>query len=229
MKPHETTARPHLLKRLREGMRRYGPLGVLRVATARARGLFYLKEAHHWYELDLKAERPRREIPEGFRLVKATERELPLLDSLPTVKLREGERRLGQGASLWLVMEGDRAAFACWTFYERMPVHAASGGVLELPVATAGLEDSVTSPDYRGRGLAPAAWSAICEQLVDTGYTSLVTKVAEENVPSRRAVEKAGFEDVALMRTMRMGARRRVEVDPSGTAVARHRAGQLKR
>ena len=227
MTSHDTSARPRPLRRLREGLQRYGPLGALRVAGSRARALLYLKEAHHWYELDLKAERPHREIPEGFRLVRATEEELPLLDTLPTVKLREGERRLGDGASLWLVMEGDRAAFACWTFYDRMPVHAAKGGVLQLPRGAAGLEDSVTSPDYRGRGLAPAAWSAICERLEQNGYSALITKVAEENAPSRRAVEKAGFEDVALMRTMRMAARRRVEVEAHGTAVASHLAEQL--
>jgi RimJ/RimL family protein N-acetyltransferase len=226
---HNSSARAHPTKRFREGLKRYGLLGVLRVAGARARGLLYLKEEHHWYQLDLRGERPHRDMPEGFRLVRATEQELPLLDTLPTVKLDEGERRLGEGASLWLLLDGDRAAFACWIFYGRMPVPLANKGMLELPAGAAGLEDSVTSPDYRGRGLAPAAWSAISDRLVDDGYTALITKVAEENVPSRRAVEKAGFEDIALMRTMRMAARRRIEIAPRGNDVASHLAEQLSR
>jgi L-amino acid N-acyltransferase YncA len=223
----DSSARTRPFTRLRNGLRRYGAIGALREAGSRTIGLFYVREAHHWYQLDLAGERPRREIPEGFRLVCATENELPLLDTLPTVKLTEGERRLGEGASLWLVMEEDRAAFACWTFYGSMPVQAAKDGVLELPQAAAGLEDSVTSPGYRGRGLAPAAWSTISDRLLEQGYTALITKVAEENAPSRRAVEKAGFEDIALMRTMRTAARRRVEVDVSGNGVAGHIAEYL--
>jgi hypothetical protein len=46
-------------------------------------------------------------------------------------------------------------------------------------------------------------------------------------VPSRRAVEKAGFVDIALMRTMRTAAWRRVRVDAGANAVAGHLARHL--
>jgi GNAT superfamily N-acetyltransferase len=214
--------------RLRTGLKRHGKLGVLKLAGARALRLFYLREAHDWYELDLR-KMPRVELPEGFRLVEAGERELPALDTLPTVKLGEGERRLGEGASLWLLMEGDRAAFACWTFYQRMPVPATRDGALVLPPRVAALEDSITAPDYRGRGLGGYALPQICHRLVGNGYQSLITKIAEDNEPSKRAAKRAGFEHIALMHTMRTAAKKRVavEADESADGIGRHIAERL--
>ncbi len=212
---------------MKRGLRRHGLTGAARHAASRLGGRFYLREAHHWYQLDLGADRPQRPMPEGFRLVQGGEDELLLLRRLPTVKLEEGERRLGDGATLWLVLEAEDPAFACWTFYDRMPVYAAKGGALELPQRAAGLEDSVTSPDYRGRGVAPAAWAAISDTLHERGYELLITKVAEENQPSRRAVEKAGFRDIAVMRLIRFGRRRRVEVEPTEEPVGRYLAERL--
>jgi RimJ/RimL family protein N-acetyltransferase len=206
--------------RTQDGVRRHGFAGTLRVGGRKLAHRFYLQEVHRWYELDLTAERPRKELPPGFTLVRASADQLPLIEQLPTVKLEEAERRHRSDAALWLVLEGGVPAFACWTFFERLPVFAANAGALELPPHTAGLEDSVTSADYRGRGLAPAAWSLISDILAAEGYTRMITKVGEENLPSRKAVEKAGFADVAAMRLVRVGSRRKVSVEASGNGVS---------
>jgi ribosomal protein S18 acetylase RimI-like enzyme len=215
--------------RTQDGVRRHGLGGTLRLAGRRLTHRVYMKEAHRWYELDLTGERPRKELPAGFSLVRANADQLPLIKKLPTVKLEEAERRHRDDAALWLVLEGETPAFACWTFFGRLPVFAASEGALALPPHTVGLEDSVTSPDYRGRGLAPAAWSMISDILVSEGYTTMITKVAEENVPSRKAVEKAGFQDVAGMRLVRLGSRRTVSVEASGSGVSDYLRDHLSR
>ncbi len=115
------------------------------------------------------------------------------------------------------MVEGQTAAFSCWVFHGRAPVLAARGGWLALPPGVVCLEDSVTNPDYRGRGIAPAAWGGIAATLHARGLTSLITKVAVDNAPSRKACLKAGFVEVGTMRLTRVGPRYRVVVeDPSG-------------
>jgi GNAT superfamily N-acetyltransferase len=74
------------------------------------------------------------------------------------------------------------------------------------------LEDSVTAPLARGRGVAPAAWSAIADELAGEGVRRMITKVRVDNLPSRKAVEKVGFEGVALMHFKRIGPLRRTSV-----------------
>jgi ribosomal protein S18 acetylase RimI-like enzyme len=212
-------AHPHITSRLRKAFRRHGLNGTLQIAGERFRTAVFMREAHHWYELELAGERPRREMPEGLRLVEATEAELPLLDLLPAGKFEPGRVGLGERSSLWLVLDGEKPAFACWTFYGSLPVHSGRRGTLELPESTIGLENSVTSPDFRGRGIAPAAWTAIADELQRRGVRTMLTKVGEQNIPSRKAVEKAGFQDVAVMRTAKIASWRRIEVDASDEGI----------
>lgn len=117
-----------LIERIRRGIRRHGVAGSIGHAVQKMGSRLYLSEAHHWYELELKPGFAGRAMPEGLRLVRATQDQLPLLERLPTLKLQEGERRLGEGATLWFVMDGDKPAFACWTFSGEMPAYAAPGG-----------------------------------------------------------------------------------------------------
>jgi RimJ/RimL family protein N-acetyltransferase len=120
---------------------------------------------------------------------------------------------MDEGAALWIVTEGDRLAFACWIFRDRTPVWAARGGALELPGDIGCLGDSHASPDFRGRGVAPAAWSGIADHYQGVGLRALMTKVAEDNQPSRRAVEKAGFRAAARMHVDKHGWTTRVQVE----------------
>ena len=172
-----------------------------------------MRERHIWYALDLAGELPRVELLPGFQLIHARHADLPMLEQLKTVGRHEATQRLDGGADLWLMRDGDQTAFACWTFRDRTPVMAARDGWLALPARTVCLEDSVTSPAYRGRGLAGAAWSALMGSLRLAGAAQVITKVAEDNVPSRRAVEKAGFQPVALMIMSRIALRTRVTIN----------------
>lgn len=209
----------HLVRRTRRGIDRYGIAGSVRRAGSLARRQLYLREAHCWYQLDLDANRPRAELPEEFRLHSGQD-ELPLVEELPTIGLEEARYRHRHGASLWLTLDGDRPAFACWTFYGRMPVLAAPGGWLELPAGTAGLEDSVTAPTDRGCSIAAPSLYSVFDRLADTGIRSVITKSAEDNGPARHVAEKMGFNEIAGMGMLQVGSHRRVEVSPSGSGLS---------
>jgi len=106
---------------------------------------------------------------------------------------------MAAGGERWLVLDRGEAAFRCWIFPTRTPTIAAARGWLDLPSHVVCLEDSATGANHRGRGIAPAAWSAIAAQLADRPQVrTMITKVEEENVASRKAVEKSGFREVGV-------------------------------
>ncbi|MBI3491891.1 MAG: GNAT family N-acetyltransferase [Acidobacteria bacterium] len=207
-----------MIAHAQRSVRRYGFAGTAtRVVALAGRSIshaLYLQERHVWYALDLTAPRASVDLPDGYALSRARAADLPLLEQLPTIGGHEAAQRHRAGADLWLVRAGERPAFACWVFRDRTPVLAAPRGWLPLPAATVCLEDSVTAPAHRGRGLAAGAWSAIADHLARDGVTTVITKVAEDNTPSRRAVEKIGFEPTALMTLTRLALRSHVDVYP---------------
>jgi GNAT superfamily N-acetyltransferase len=200
-----------LVKTRREGIR-----AALGRAWKLGRRPVYNREEHVWYQLDVKAERPRREFVEGVRLVRSAADEARRVEDLGQVEA-EARERLAAGNDLWLALDGeDRTLFACWTFRAETPVVAAPQGLLPLPAGTACLEDSVTSPLARGKGIAPASWTAIADILATEGFESMITKVTTDNAPSRKAVQKAGFREIAVMRMTSIGPRQRVALAASG-------------
>jgi hypothetical protein len=207
--------------RLRRAVRRYGAAGAARRLLALARETVYLRQEHVWYELDLRGERPRRDLDSGFDLLQAGEEHIPLLDELWAIDHAEVKRRLRSGGTLWLVLEGQRPAFSCWTFRGLTPIRAAQKGWLDLPSDTACLEESMTAAAYRGRSIAPAAWTLIADRLADLELGRLVTTIEEENTASRTAVSKVGFVEIGRAQTLKTGSRVRVQLttgDRDGSA-----------
>ena len=217
------------VERIGRGLRRSGLRGSLRLAVALLGRLAYLRESHIWYLLDLGEPRPRFELPAGMKIIRARDDDHALLAQLPTISGDAARRRLAAGVDLWLVRDGDHAAFACWTFRDRTPAIAARGGWLQLPRGVLGLEDSVTSPAYRGRAVAPAAWSAIADSLAHERATAILTKVEESNLACRRAIEKAGFRAAGVMRLRRIVGRSRVNVELNGVGETTFLAERLAR
>jgi hypothetical protein len=173
------------LTRVSRPVRSRGLADTAKLATKRT---VFLHEAHILYQLDLTRPQPREEMPERFELAEGGVERIPLLEQLPSLTAEEAHVRARRGATLRFVSGDGRPAFACWTFVRR--ALAARGGWLSLPDAVRCLEDSVKSPDCRGRGVAPAAWTAVTDRLPER---ALIPKVAIENVPSCRAVGNAGF------------------------------------
>lgn len=172
-----------------------------------------LRESHVWYDLDLSDLRPKSPLALGLELGRGYERDLSAFAQLDSLAPEEARVLLRDGNELWMVREGDSPVFACWILRGSVPAIAAPRGRLALAPGMVCLENSVTAAAARGRGVAPAAWGAIAEGLANEGQRRLITKVAVDNVPSRRAVEKVGFENVALMHFKRTGPSARTTVE----------------
>ncbi len=202
-----------LWDRVRRAWRRYGACGIWQRAWMVARGRVVLSESHVWYQLDLGRQRPRPPLQPRLTLRRGDHADLPLLEQLPTTAGWEASARLEAGNDVWLVVEDRHALFSCWIFHTETPVVGAPGGALRLADQMVCLEDSVVSGAARGRGIAPSAWAAIADVLTNEGKGRIITKVEVENKPSRRAVEKAGFEPVAVMHFKRLGPRSRTRIE----------------
>ena len=214
---------------VRSHLRRHGPRGTAEAIMQKAREKVYLQETHVWYELALGDERPKRSLSPEFELVRGDHSHLPLLDQLPdTPPEVVAKQRMDEGADLWLVLEGEQVAFVCWIFHGSMPMLAAPENRLLLAPEIVCLEDSVASTAYRGRGVAPAAWSGIAEALQQTGAKYIITKIGESNVASRRAIVKSGFHESASMHFRLVGFQRRTTVQPGSGATADWLAKQLQ-
>jgi len=198
----------------------------MRAIWRRLRKLAYLREEHVWYERDLGRPGPGVELPGGLQLVRATAEQVELVAGFGQ-DVEQARERLAAGNDVWLVLEGEEPLFLCFTFRATAPVIAATDGRLELPAGTACLEDAITLPEARGRGIASAAWSTIGDELERAGLSTLVAKVETDNAASRRVAEKAGFTPVAVMQHERTGVRRRTAVHPLGGRLGEEIAARL--
>jgi RimJ/RimL family protein N-acetyltransferase len=208
-----------LTTRIASAIRRDGAMATASKASKRVGRHLFMREAHMWYALDLNGDRPRREFPDGFALRRGTVEDTPALADVTNQPSPEQAREYLDFSELYIVEGGGGISFACWIHPTKAPVLTAPGGWLALPEDVACLEDSGTNPEFRGKGVAPAAWTAIADQLRDRGLKTLITKVALDNEPSRKAVMKAGFVDAAEMHTSRTGPVTRVEIRPQGQPV----------
>jgi GNAT superfamily N-acetyltransferase len=198
----------------------------MRAVARRLRKLAYLREEHVWYERDLGRPGPRLELPRGLRLERAGFEQADVVTHFGQ-DVDQTRKRLEAGNDIWLVLEGEQPLFLCYTFRAETPVIAAADGRLELPAGSACLEDAVTLPEARGRGIASAAWATIGDELGRAGLSTLVAKVETDNVASRRVAEKAGFTPVAVMQHERTGVRRRTAVRPLGGRLGDELAARL--
>ena len=193
--------------------REQGLRASARRVEQRLRPFVWLDETHIWSVLRLDNVDDSRQLRDGLVLTLGHDEHLDSLEELPSqVGRKEAERRLAEGAQLWVVMDGESLAFACWIFRDFAPVTAAPGGRFRIPPRHVVLEDSATSDAYRGRGVAPAAWLTLARQLRDAGYSRILTKVEVANAPSRRAVSKAGFVEGAAVHLRRVAATNHVTV-----------------
>lgn len=196
----------------------HGVNATARQAARQLRERVYMRESHIWYERQLGVGAPgEASWPDGVRLVAGSVGRLEVLDRFDSVGEKEARRRLDEGAQWWLVEEDAGPLFSCWILRSTAPVTAAPGGRLPLPSDSVVLEDSVTAPAARGRGIAPQAWTAIAGVLAEQGVARMLTKVEVANTASRKAVLKAGFEELAVMDFARTGPRSSTRVRPLGT------------
>jgi len=200
-----------------------GPRATMQRVAARVGPHLYLSDEHLWFERDLDLDLdldPAPPLPEGLVLVPGTAAHFAVLEELHSVGVNEAQRRLDRGAQWWLVFDGDQPLFSCWVFRDWAPVLAAPGGRLALPPNAVVLEDSITTPAARGRGIAPRTWNRLAADLAGGPVQRILTKVAVDNAPSRKAVGTAHFTEIAIMSFRRVGPWKRTTVRSLGPAPA---------
>jgi RimJ/RimL family protein N-acetyltransferase len=171
-----------------------------------------VRERHVWSALRLSDERPRPVLAAGYELFRATAADLPLLSQLGG-GAEQGSERLAGGADLWMIRHGEEMVYSGWVFHGHAPTIAGPNGQVRLPLDTANPEDMVTAPAHRGRGLAAAAYSLICDDLQQSGRASrIVGKIPLDNVANRRAVQKAGWWEFAVVDFLKFGPWKRTRV-----------------
>lgn len=185
-------------RRLRCAIQRRGLVGTARLAV-------YQHEVSTWFEVALDDDRPRRALREGRLVLATNEQHFAVFNAIGAQNVATAQRRLAAGGRPWLVLIDEQPAFGCWLFAGRTPVNSMPGQSLALPEGVHCLEDSVTAPEFRGRGLGPGAWSALFDRLQEDGAKSVITNVLNSNVASTRAIHKVGFQPVASMRYVRIG------------------------
>ncbi len=81
----------------------------------------------------------------------------------------------------------------CGVFDDDCLVSVAGTHIVSDNERIAALGNVMTHPDYRGRGLATAVTSAVCEELLDRGIGMIGLSVGRSNEAAIRVYEKIGF------------------------------------
>jgi hypothetical protein len=205
-----------LTTRVRRAIQRHGVLGASRASALKLLPSSSEVEKIKWYRLDLARERPQRHLGQGLELRRGTAADAAGVAQLPGRRQVPAPRsdfdvitRLKSGAELWVVTDSGRVAFACWVFHRKVRFRNA---VATLPPATVLLEDSVLSPDFRGRSIPPGAWSGVADSLEARGFAVMMTKVDIANTEALWAFKRTGFREVADMVVERRAYRHHIGI-----------------
>ncbi len=142
------------------------------------------------------------DLVEMWRMALAIPRFSPVSFSLLSpLCLRQLEAQdAGRLFALYALGGGDAftlAQLAQGVFYgveiEGQLVAAAGTHLVSAAYSVAAVGNVMTHPDYRGRGYATAATSAVCAELARRGLASIVLNVGQHNAPAARVYEKLGF------------------------------------
>lgn len=101
--------------------------------------------------------------------------------------------RLSDETSCYLVLADHRIAHASWVT-TKAAWTAELGRLVTPPSGAAYVYESFTAPELRGRGIYPFALRCICAELAGAEISDAWIGVETTNVPSGRAITKAGFE-----------------------------------
>jgi hypothetical protein len=201
--------------RIRRALRRHGFVGASREIALKMSPHSSGTSKLRWYRLDVSDERPRRHLEPGLELRRGTVADaagvadLPVNGHVSMMSDVDVVDRLSSGAELWVVADNNRIAFACWVEYREVRFHNA---IAKLPHGAVLLEDSILSPDFRGRSVPQAAWTGVADRLELGGVAVIMTKVDIRNTEAAWAFRRAGFREVAHMEVERRACRRRLRI-----------------
>ena len=110
-----------------------------------------------------------------------------------TDSVRTFARRLHATNRCFIVQTDERIVHASWFTTSTSWVGEIAAYFI-LPPRHGYVYESFTHPSARGRGLYPFALARICRLVAEEGCHRVWVAIEEDNLSSRRAVEKAGFE-----------------------------------
>jgi hypothetical protein len=128
------------------------------------------------------------------------------------------EMRIGRG--FVAVTEDDEPCYVQWLFgpADNADVRRFAEGPL-FPVLRQGdalLEGAFTPVRHRGKGIMPAAMARIAERAAELDARFVVTFVAEDNIPSLKGCDRAGFSPYIRRWDRWVGIRRTIRFGPLG-------------
>lgn len=130
--------------------------------------------------------------------------------------LRRGRRELaeeGIGTPYVAVTETDDPCYVQWLFGPEENPAIRRYFERTFPILRAGealLEGAFTPAQHRGKGIMPAAMARIAEHAVDLNARFVITFVTEDNIPSLKGCERAGFTAYVRRRDAWTGLRRSI-------------------
>jgi hypothetical protein len=207
-----------LYRRVIRAIRRHGVIGTASIVLVRLLPLCSTAYEMGWYRLDLTGERRRRELDDGLVLRRGTAEDavrvaqLPRMPHVTALMADEVAERVNSGAELWLVADGDRVAFSCWIFHREMWFYGARKSGVLMPRDTVFLDDSILSPDFRGRSIPISAWSGVADALEARSFGVIMVKVDVTNTGALWAFKRVGFREVARMNVEHRGPWHRIRI-----------------
>ena len=174
-------------------VRARGPGEVVRTGVERARAAWSSDDVLVILVRDA-AGGPEPPAPEGYRFREATAADGPAYARDVGTDSPAGFRiRLTQATRCFVIERGGRIVHATWAT-RRAAWTREIGAYLKAPPGDAYTYESFTAPEARGLGLYPHALGQLCAWLAARDVRRVWVGVERGNVPSLRAVAKAGFE-----------------------------------
>jgi RimJ/RimL family protein N-acetyltransferase len=87
-----------------------------------------------------------------------------------------------------------------WIYYKNDP-----NRILDLGTDEGEIKYSLTLPQFRGKGIYPAALLRIQQYLEERGYKRVYICAKHDNLPSIKGIEKAGFKFVTCIDLIKIG------------------------
>ena len=149
------------------------------------------------YGADLRDDLPAYTLDEDFYVLKPTQEQLDDLRQSFDLPREFYYDRIHHVKKCYVVMCRGEVAYIHWVYSMGDPSR-----FLRLREGVAELNYITTMPGYRGRGLMWKMMANISKDLRDEGYEKVIGVIHEKNLPARRNAEKAGWSEMARIKTL---------------------------
>ena len=188
------------VQRWRDYARQYGTTGLMKYLVARL-----LRPVRERAVVELYVATTAGPILEARRPIRIAEL-TPSEGRALRLAGDDWETRWRQGDRCFVAWEGETCVHFSWVS-TRENYLAEAHRRIELEDGQAYVYDCFTAGAQRGAGIFPAVLSFIREHLYSEGRTCIWIAVEEENLSSKKAIERAGFSKVGTVTYDRWGKR----------------------